>query len=381
MTTALLAGALALGAGAALAQQDPEQQQPRAAQAVQPKPAAGEAGDPVGSRLGRLEQQFNDLQVMVGTLESLVKSKPDAVLPQESAQGQGGSAAAAAQGDIGSRVQALETQISALTSQLEQMTQQLSALEAKLSGAPKPLPPPGGGAPGRQGAASPQAPDTALADAGGQGAEPPGFGTTSVSPAADDEPPAQEAEPQAASPQPPSPQASSPQAPSSQGAAPQAAGPEPLPPLKAAAPAGPAREDQPQSLAAAAPGGNATSLYNQGYGDLLQRDYGAAESAFAQVVQAYPDDPLAGKAQYWLGESYYVRGQYKNAADAFLKGYKKYKSGEKAPDSLLKLGMALAELGQKDAACSTFKELGNKFPAAPGYLRDQGNSEWRKAGC
>jgi tol-pal system protein YbgF len=363
LATALLA-ALALGAGAALAQQGPEPQQPRAAQAVQPKPAAGEAGDAVGSRLGRLEQQFNDLQVMVGTLESLVKSKPDTVLPQESAQGQGGSGTA--QGDIGSRVAALETQISALTSQLEQMTQQLSALEAKLSGALQALPPPGGGAPGRQGAASPQAPDTAVADAGGQGGEPPAFGTTSVSPAADDEPPAQKAESQ-----PPSPQAT----------APQAAEAEPLPPLKAAAPAGPAREDQPQSLAAATPGGNATSLYNQGYGDLLQRDYGAAESAFAQVVQAYPDDPLAGKAQYWLGETYYVRGQYKNAADAFLKGYKKYKSGEKAPDSLLKLGMALAELGQKDAACSTFKELGTKYPAAPGYLRDQGNSEWRKAGC
>jgi tol-pal system protein YbgF len=367
--TALLAGALALGAGAALAQQDPEPQQPRAAQAVQSKAAAGEAGDAVGSRLGRLEQQFNDLQVMVGTLESLVKSKPDTVLPQESAQGQGGSGAA--QGDIGSRVAALETQISALTSQLEEMTQQLSALEAKLSGAPRPLPPPGGGAPGRQGAASPQAPDTAVADAGGQGGEPPAFGTTSVSPAADDEPPAQKGESQA----------SSPQAPSPQGTAPQPAEAEPLPPLKAAAPSGPAREDQPQSLAAATPGGNATSLYNQGYGDLLQRDYGAAESAFAQVVHAYPDDPLAGKAQYWLGETYYVRGQYKNAADAFLKGYKKYKSGEKAPDSLLKLGMALAELGQKDAACSTLKELGTKYPAAPGYLRDQGNSEWRKAGC
>ena len=65
-----------------------------------------------------------------------------------------------------------------------------------------------------------------------------------------------------------------------------------------------------------------------------------------------PNDPLAGNAQYWIGETYYVRGQYKNAADAFLKGYKKYKSSEKAPDTLLRLGMALAELGQKDAACS-----------------------------
>ena len=99
------------------------------------------------------------------------------------------------------------------------------------------------------------------------------------------------------------------------------------------------------------------TLYQQGYGALLQKDYAGAEGAFRELVNAYPNDPLAGNAQYWIGETYYVRGQYKNAADAFLKGYKKYKSSEKAPDTLLKLGMALAELGQKDAACSTFNEL------------------------
>jgi len=140
-------------------------------------------------------------------------------------------------------------------------------------------------------------------------------------------------------------------------------------------------DDQPQSLMAALPGTNATSLYNQGYGDLLRRDYAAAETAFGQLVHAYPGDPLAGKAQYWLGETYYVRGQYKEAADAFLKGYKQYKSGEKAPDSLLKLAMSLAALGQKQAACSAFGELGTKFPTADERLRDQAKSERRRTGC
>ena len=61
-----------------------------------------------------------------------------------------------------------------------------------------------------------------------------------------------------------------------------------------------------------------------------------------------------------------MRGQYKNAADAFLKGYKKYKSGDKAPDTLLKLGMSLAELGQKDAACSTFERAQHQIPERAG---------------
>ncbi len=137
----------------------------------------------------------------------------------------------------------------------------------------------------------------------------------------------------------------------------------------------------PQSLTGGAPGGDAQTLYQQGYGALLQKDYAGAEVAFSQLVGAYPNDPLAANAQYWLGETYYVRGQYKEAADAFLKGYKKYKSGDKAPDTLLKLGMALAELGQKDAACSTLNELQTKYPSAPEYIGDEAMAWRKKAGC
>src|SRR5262249_39530202 len=83
---------------------------------------APQAGDSVASRIGRLEQQFRDLQVSVGTLESLVRGKPGAVLQQEApAPVQGGEAGSPALGDLTSRVGALETQIGALTTQLEQI--------------------------------------------------------------------------------------------------------------------------------------------------------------------------------------------------------------------------------------------------------------------
>jgi len=132
---------------------------------------------------------------------------------------------------------------------------------------------------------------------------------------------------------------------------------------------------------AALPDSDVHSLYERGYGALSQRDYTGAEAAFRQLVESYPKDPLAGNAQYWIGESFYRRGQYKNAADAFLKGYKNYKSGDKAPETLLKLGMSLAELGQKDAACSTFGELKSKYPAAPEPVRDEVKAEQKKARC
>ncbi len=76
-----------------------------------------------------------------------------------------------------------------------------------------------------------------------------------------------------------------------------------------------------------------------------------------------------------------MRKQYKKAADSFLAAYRKYSSSDKAPDSLLKLGMSLAALGQKDAACSTFEELNDKFPDMHDHLRNQAKGEADKAGC
>src|SRR3546814_19535879 len=52
---------------------------------------------------------------------------------------------------------------------------------------------------------------------------------------------------------------------------------------------------------------------------------------------------------YWLGETYYVRQRYQDAAVAFLEGYQKYPKSPKAADNLLKLGMALGPVGQKAA--------------------------------
>ena len=122
-------------------------------------------------------------------------------------------------------------------------------------------------------------------------------------------------------------------------------------------------------------------LYETAYGYLLQRDYGAAEAAFDAFLKHHPNDPLAGNAQYWLGESLYVRGQYRAAAGAFLKGYQSYSRSAKAPESLLKLAMSLQRLGQKDAACSSYGELSAKFPNAPPHVKASAQLERQRAGC
>src|SRR5690606_39797575 len=104
--------------------------------------------------------------------------------------------------------------------------------------------------------------------------------------------------------------------------------------------------------------------YNYAYGLLTQGEYEQAEQALRQFLDAHPDQPLSSNAQYWLGETYYIRGRFNDAAIAFAQGYQNYPSGSKAADSLLKLGMSLSAMGQKEDACLTFSQIRTELPQA-----------------
>jgi tol-pal system protein YbgF len=142
-------------------------------------------------------------------------------------------------------------------------------------------------------------------------------------------------------------------------------------------------EAPPQTAAAggALPAGNAQDQYNYAMGLLTQANYPAAEHAMRAFVERYPKDPLAGNAQYWLGETFYVRKDYGNAATAFAQGYEKYPKGPKAADDLLKLGMSLTALNQKADACKAYARLQRDFPAPPQNIKDRLISEKQHSGC
>ena len=120
--------------------------------------------------------------------------------------------------------------------------------------------------------------------------------------------------------------------------------------LPAPAPGG-APPAQTATAAGALPSGSAQEQYNYAFGLLRQANYPAAQQALRSFVQRFPNDALAGNAQYWLGETFYVSKDYANAATAFAEGYQKYPKGPKAADNLLKLAMSLGNLGQKQDAC------------------------------
>ncbi len=114
---------------------------------------------------------------------------------------------------------------------------------------------------------------------------------------------------------------------------------------------------------------------------LMKLDYQEAELAFKEFIRLNKDHKLSSNAFYWLGEVYYVKKSYAEAAGAFIDSYKLFPLGNKAPDSLLKLGMSLGELGNSSEACESFEELLLKFPEANSRIRRRALQESVRIGC
>jgi tol-pal system protein YbgF len=327
-------------------------------------------------RVEQLEEQLTDMQVVIGTLESLAR-----------APAQGGSAAPAPRGGGFSggdgadqaRIDSLETQIRALTSQLEQLSDQVRILGGRRTDAggssgfggrdgPAPNPrsdvgptggfgnqvgaaprPDLGGAGGGQlasretpgGASRPDA-GGGLRQSGPSGGAAGGFGSVTVTPGPERDPIGRMINNDADR----SEQASAQQS------------------------------FQQPSMSA---GGSAKELYETAYGYLLQQDYGAAEVSFEEFLQRYPSDRLAADAQYWLGETLYVQRRYKPAAQAFLKVMQSHQGSAKVPNSLLKLAMTLEQLGQKD--CALFNELETRHPNAAADVKSRARLVRQRVGC
>lgn len=132
---------------------------------------------------------------------------------------------------------------------------------------------------------------------------------------------------------------------------------------------------------AALPTGSAMDQYNAAFSLLRQSAFADAEAAFRTFVIEHPTDRLVGNAQYWLGETYFIRGLYDDAAVVFLDGYNQYPDSAKAPDMLLKLSITLNKLGQQQEACATLSELARRFPEAEPRVKDRASAESETLNC
>lgn len=126
---------------------------------------------------------------------------------------------------------------------------------------------------------------------------------------------------------------------------------------------------------------DATLAYENAFSLLKQGKYVPAQKGFEGFLKVHPTHPLAGNAKYWLGETFYVRGQYEDAARVFAEGFSSYPKGAKAPDNLLKLGIALGALKKTDDACLALQQIAKEFPTGAASVTRRAERELVKLDC
>ena len=110
-------------------------------------------------------------------------------------------------------------------------------------------------------------------------------------------------------------------------------------------------------------------------------DYETAELALREFVDSNSKHQLAGNAQYWYGETFRVRQLYQDAATAYLDGYQKYPKSNKAPVNLLKLGVMLVQIGEKEEGCSMILGIKAQYPKANQSIIQKAEYEKKKFNC
>ena len=129
------------------------------------------------------------------------------------------------------------------------------------------------------------------------------------------------------------------------------------------------------------PEGTAKEQYDFALSFVKVGDYETAEIALKEFVDTNAKDELAGSAQYWYAETFRIRQLYQDAATAYLDGYQKYPNSTKAPVNLLKLGVSLVQIGEKDQGCSMITGVSKQYPKASQSVLQKAKYEEKKFDC
>ena len=129
------------------------------------------------------------------------------------------------------------------------------------------------------------------------------------------------------------------------------------------------------------PDGTPNEQYEFATSFLKVGDYNMAERAFREFVDNNPDHNLAGNAQYWYAETFRIRQLFTDAASAYLEGYQKYPKSQKAPINLLKLGVSLVQIGEKDQGCLMISGVEKEYPKANQSVLQKAKYEEKKFEC
>jgi tol-pal system protein YbgF len=147
--------------------------------------------------------------------------------------------------------------------------------------------------------------------------------------------------------------------------------------VEAAPPAG----DTLGGQAPTAPAGDPAKDFAQARQLMLAGDYDAAENAFANYVEVYPDAPKTAEARYWLGKTLSVRGAHANAAQAYIGAIRGWPQTAWAPDAVVELARSLVALKKPADACQTLAEFAKRYPKAPAATASRAAATRTQAKC
>ncbi len=139
--------------------------------------------------------------------------------------------------------------------------------------------------------------------------------------------------------------------------------------------------EEPEKRDSLLPDKPATEQYEFAVSFMKIGDYETAEFALKEFIDKNKDHDLAGSAQYWYGETFRIRQLYSDAATAYLDGYQNYPKSKKAPDNLLKLGITMVQLGEKDQGCKMISGLKKESPQASKSVLQKAQYEQKKFKC
>lgn len=126
---------------------------------------------------------------------------------------------------------------------------------------------------------------------------------------------------------------------------------------------------------------SADELFDLGYNHIQTGRYQDAENMLSKFSVNYADHPRMPEARFWLGESYLGRSQFKKAAEVYLDAQKRWPNSKFGPQTLLKLGVSLAGLNQRELACATFAKVTQKYPDTSRAVRRNVAYEQNAARC
>ena len=139
--------------------------------------------------------------------------------------------------------------------------------------------------------------------------------------------------------------------------------------------------EDPEQKDSLLPNKPAEEQYEFAVGFMKVGDYETAEFALKEFIDTHKTHDLAGNAQYWYGETFRIRQLYSDAATAYLDGYQNYPKSNKAPDNLLKLGITMVQLGEKDQGCKMISGIKKEYPKANKSVLQKAQYEQKKFKC